>query len=98
MVGFTRALALEMAKSGVTVNAICPGYTDTDLVRESVERIRAKTRSLRRGCAREAHRRQSAGRLVRPREVACVAAWLASDEAASVTGQAIAIDGGETVS
>lgn len=98
MVGFTRALALEMAKSGVTVNAICPGYTDTDLVRESVERIRAKGGRPAEDVLAKLTAANPQGRLVRPREVACVAAWLASDEAASVTGQAIAVDGGETVS
>lgn len=98
VVGFTRALALEMAKSGVTVNAICPGYTDTDLVRESIERIRAKRGGTVEDVLGKLTAANPQGRLVRPREVACVAAWLASDEAASVTGQAIAIDGGETVS
>jgi NAD(P)-dependent dehydrogenase (short-subunit alcohol dehydrogenase family) len=98
VVGFTRALALEMAKSGVTVNAICPGYTDTDLVRESVERIRAKRGGSVEDVLAKLTAANPQGRLVLPREVACVAAWLASDEAASVTGQAIAVDGGETVS
>ncbi len=98
VVGFTRALALEMAKSGVTVNAICPGYTDTDLMRESVERIRAKGGRSAEDVLAKLTAANPQGRLVRPGEVACVAAWLASDEAASVTGQAIAVDGGETVS
>jgi NAD(P)-dependent dehydrogenase (short-subunit alcohol dehydrogenase family) len=98
VIGFTRALALEMAKSGVTVNAICPGYTDTDLMRESVERIRAKRGGSSQDVLAKLTAANPQGRLVRPREVACVAAWLASDEAGSITGQAIAVDGGETVS
>ena len=98
VIGFTRALALEMATSGVTVNAICPGYTDTDLVRASIERIGAKTgRSTQEVLAKLTSANPQA-RLVRPQEVASAAAWLASEAAASVTGQAIAIDGGETVS
>ncbi|MBV8766216.1 MAG: SDR family oxidoreductase [Hyphomicrobiales bacterium] len=98
VIGFTRALALEMAKSGVTVNAICPGYTDTDLVRESVARISAKGGGAVEDVLAKLTAANPQGRLVRPTEVACVAAWLASDEAASITGQAIPVDGGETVS
>lgn len=98
VLGFTRALALEMAKSGVTVNAICPGYTDTDLVRGSIERIRAKRGGSLEDVLAKLTAANPQGRLVLPKEVAGLAAWLASDEAASVTGQAIAVDGGETIS
>jgi len=98
VLGFTRALALEMAKSGVTVNAICPGYTDTDLVRSSVERIGAKSGASAKDVLAKLTAANPQGRLVHPQEVACVAAWLVSEGAASVTGQAIAVDGGETVS
>ncbi|MBV9567087.1 MAG: SDR family oxidoreductase [Hyphomicrobiales bacterium] len=98
VVGFTRALALEMAKSGVTVNAICPGYTDTDLVRGSIERISAKSGGSAKEILSKLTSANPQGRLVHPQEVACVAAWLVSDAAASVNGQAIAVDGGETVS
>ena len=98
VVGFTRALALETAKSGVTVNAICPGYTDTDLVRGSVERIRSKSGGSAADVLAKLVARNPQGRLVRPQEVACVAAWLVSEDAASINGQAIAVDGGETVS
>ena len=98
VLGFTRALALEMAKSGVTVNAICPGYTDTDLVRSSVERIGAKSGASAKDVLAKLTAANPQGRLVHPQEVACVAAWLVSERAASVTGQAIAVDGGETVS
>ena len=97
VIGFTRALALEMATSGVTVNAICPGYTDTDLVRASIERIGAKTgRSTQEVLASSPppiRRRVSCDR----RRWLPPPLWLASEAAASVTGQAIAIDGGETV-
>lgn len=95
VVGLTRALAREVASKGITVNAVCPGYTDTDLVAASVDRIVAST-------GRSADEARAAlvagnpqGRLVTPAEVASAVAWLCRDDAASVTGQAIAIDGGE---
>ena len=97
VIGFTRALALETAKQGVTVNALCPGYTDTDLVRQSVEKVRAKTGGTAEAVLAELTAANPQRRLVAPAEVAAAALWLASPEAASVTGQAIAIDGGETV-
>lgn len=97
VIGFTRALALETAKHGVTVNALCPGYTDTDLVRASVAKVSAKTGSSADKVLAELTAANPQGRLVAPREVAAAALFLASPEAASVNGQAVAIDGGETV-
>jgi 3-hydroxybutyrate dehydrogenase len=97
VIGFTRALALETAKQGVTVNALCPGYTDTDLVRQSVEKVRAKTGGTADEVLAELTAANPQRRLIAPAEVAAAALWLASPQAASVTGQAIAIDGGETV-
>jgi NAD(P)-dependent dehydrogenase (short-subunit alcohol dehydrogenase family) len=97
VVGFTRALAVETAKTGVTVNALCPGYTDTDLVRASVERVSAKTGGSAKDVLAKLMAANPQSRLVRPEEVAAAAVWLTSEAAAAVTGQAIAIDGGETV-
>jgi NAD(P)-dependent dehydrogenase (short-subunit alcohol dehydrogenase family) len=98
VIGFTRALALETAKSGVTVNALCPGYTDTDLVRGSIEKIRVKTGDRAVDVLAKLTAANPQARLVRPDEVAAAAVWLASEAAAPVNGQAIAIDGGELVS
>jgi NAD(P)-dependent dehydrogenase (short-subunit alcohol dehydrogenase family) len=97
LVGVTRALALELAREPVTVNAVCPGYTDTDLVRDAVVRIVARTGRS------EAETRDAlvAGnpqhRLIRPEEVADAVAWLCGPESASITGQAIAVAGGEVM-
>ena len=96
VVGLTRALAQEVAKTGVTVNAVCPGYVDTDLVREGAARIAAKTGRPAEEIAAGFHRDNPMGRFVRPDEVASAVVWLASDGAAGVNGQAIAVDGGET--
>jgi len=97
VIGLTRALALETAKAGVTVNALCPGYTDTDLVRASIEKVRVKTGGSAQTVLAQLASANPQARLVRPQEVAAAAVWLASEAAAAVTGQAIAIDGGETV-
>jgi NAD(P)-dependent dehydrogenase (short-subunit alcohol dehydrogenase family) len=95
LVGLTRSLAIEFVKTGVTVNALCPGYTDTDLVAESVKSIMAKTKRSAEDA--RAHFEQSSpmGRLIAPEEVAAAALWLAGPAAGGVTGQCIVIAGGE---
>jgi NAD(P)-dependent dehydrogenase (short-subunit alcohol dehydrogenase family) len=95
VVGLTRALALEFARSGVTVNAVCPGYADTEIVRASVANIRAKTGRSAEQALAELVKHNPQGRLVRPEEVADAVAWLCRAEAEAVTGQALAIAGGE---
>lgn len=95
VVGLTKALALELARKGVTVNAICPGYTETDIVREAVQNIVGKTGKS------EAEARQALAasnpqqRLVQPQEVAQSVLWLCAAGSDAINGQAIAIDGGE---
>lgn len=95
LLGLTRALAHETAKRGVTVNCVCPGYVDTPIVAESVERITTKT-DLDAAAAHAAIVQfNPQGRLITPDEVAASVAWLCSDAAASTNGAAIPITGGE---
>jgi len=96
VIGFVRALALETAKTGVTVNAVCPGFTETDIVVESIERIVAKTGRTREAALAELVKHNPQQRLIQPEEVADTVVWLCSDGARSVTGQAISVSGGET--
>jgi len=95
VVGFVRALAQETARSGVTVNAICPGFSDTALVAESLERIVAKTGRSRDAALAQLVAHNPQGRLIDPAEVADTVLWLCGEKAGAVTGQAIAIAGGE---
>jgi 3-hydroxybutyrate dehydrogenase len=96
VVGLTRALALETAKSGVTVNAVCPGYMLTPMLERSIGTIMAKTGRTRSEAEAPLLAANPQGRFIEPDEVAAAVLWLCSDAAASVTGQAISISGGET--
>lgn len=95
VVGLVRSLALEVATSGITVNAVCPGFTDTDLVATSVDNIVAKTGRSRDDAIAELAKHNPQGRLVTPAEVADSVLWLCGDGASAVTGQAIVVAGGE---
>ncbi|MFL6824775.1 MAG: SDR family NAD(P)-dependent oxidoreductase [Xanthobacteraceae bacterium] len=95
LVGLTRALAAETATYGVTVNAVCPGYTDTDLVRDSIARVAARTGRAQAEVLAEYQKDAPIGRLIRPEEVAAAVLYLCSPEAAAVTGTTLAVAGGE---
>ncbi len=95
LVGLTRALAVETAKTGVTVNAVCPGYTDTDLVRGGIAQIAARSGRPSEEVLAEFEQVAPIGRLIRPQEVAAATLYLCSPDAAAVTGTTLAITGGE---
>ena len=95
VVGLTRALALETAKTGVTVNAVCPGYMLTPMLERALETIMARTGRTRTEAEAPLLAPNPQGRFIAVDEVAATILWLCSDAAASVTGQAISISGGE---
>ena len=98
VVGFTRAVAQECAKTGVTVNAVCPGYTETDMVGAAVANIVAKTGKTESETRAALVANNPQGRMVQPAEVAGAVLWLCLPASSSVTGQAIAVAGGEVMS
>jgi NAD(P)-dependent dehydrogenase (short-subunit alcohol dehydrogenase family) len=97
LVGLTRALALELATRGITVNAVCPGYTETDIVQDAVANIVRKTGRSEQQARAELAAGNPQGRLVQPDEVAHAVAMLCMPAAAAMNGQAIAVAGGEVM-
>ena len=96
VLGLTRAVALETAAKGVTVNAICPGWADTDMTAASIARIVKSTGRTAAEARRILESKNPQNRLIEPEEVAAVALFLADRDAGAITGQAYAVDGGET--
>ena len=97
IIGLTRALALEVANENITVNALCPGYTNTDMVTNAVANIVGKTGRREADIRAELVSRNPQGRLVQPEDVANTLRWLCLPGSEAVTGQAISISGGEVM-
>jgi NAD(P)-dependent dehydrogenase (short-subunit alcohol dehydrogenase family) len=97
LIGMTRALALETVTTGVTVNAVCPTYTETDMTAEGIKNISARLQTSLEEARKQFTKQIPQGEMVQPQQVAAAVLWLCSAEAASVTGIALPIAGGEVM-
>jgi len=98
VLGLTRSMALETATSGITVNAVCPGWVETEMVQSAVENITAKTKMSPEQVREYLAKESPQNRIFQPEQIAFAAVWLASEEAQAITGQAINVCGGQVMS
>jgi len=98
VLGLTRSMALETATSGITVNAICPGWVETDMVANAVNTISAKTKATPEKAREYLASESPQKRIIQPEEIAFATVWLACDEARGINGQAINVCGGQVMS
>ncbi|MGE5367100.1 MAG: SDR family NAD(P)-dependent oxidoreductase [Betaproteobacteria bacterium] len=96
VIGLTRALAIETAKAGITVNAVCPGYAETPMLERAIDRITAATRRSNSEARGALAANSPQARFIKPEEVAAAVVWLCGEDSAAITGQAISVSGGET--
>ncbi len=95
LIGLTRSLAIETARKGVTVNAVCPGFADTDIVKNALDNIVGKTGRTREEALSNLVSHNPQGRLIKPSEIAEAVSWLCMPTSSSITGQSVAVAGGE---
>jgi 3-hydroxybutyrate dehydrogenase len=95
LVGLTRAMAVELARTGVTVNAVCPGFVDTEMTAKTIANIVTKTKRTPEDARKSLEEMNPQRRLIQPEEVADAVAMLCTDAARGINGQAIPIDGGQ---
>lgn len=98
MPGLTRSMALETATSGITVNAVCPGGVESDMLHDAIQTSSAKTKQTPEQARQYLASESPQKRIIQPEEIADTTVWLASDEARGVTGQAINVCGGQVMS